>query len=128
MRFPERMLLKLPDGTLGRIDVVAGGGRRSEFIRGAIEAALGGGSVSGIPRGSVARDRSVAPKVSVKPVPRGLRPDAIALLDLVRERSVSARDAGEELGWFEMRVSRAENELLGAGLVRIAGGLLVHSG
>ncbi len=45
MKFPEKILLKLSEGTLARIDAVSG--NRSEFIRNAVDVALSGVKISG---------------------------------------------------------------------------------
>ena len=40
MKFPERMLLKLPAGMLARIDALVPAGGRADFVRLAIERLL----------------------------------------------------------------------------------------
>lgn len=138
MRYPEKFLLKLPDGWLSRIDGVSG--NRSEFIREAIGVALGvdgpSGSVSdkvpekvgrpdpvpGVPASGVLVNR----KGSVVD-PAGLRPDAVVLLAALRKKRMTSQGAEREMGWMGLRYSRAEGELLSSGLAWLDGGILCAS-
>ena len=117
MLYPERMLLKLPSGTLCALDGLAE--NRSDFVRGLILAAVSGecsGAVSGDP---LVRDDVTRPCAVLS--------DADVLLGLLRDRSLSSRDAGKVLGWMDGRVERAERELINAQLVFYRSGLLVAS-
>ena len=94
MKYPEKVLLKLESGTLARIDACSE--NRSDFIRGAISSALGD----------------------------DLPADARVLLDRLRRRPSSSRDAERHFGWLGLRYSKAERALLDRELIRVRGGVL----
>ena len=153
MKYPEKMLLKLPEGTLARLDAISG--NRSKFVRDLVLGAVSGGGKpepvvrEGTPKPvrkpfgekpekSIVQKPQTAPRVSVGkkknstvPVEEvearlgKLRPDARDLYAVVRGGSVSPRVAATELGWMQMRVDRAERELVNAGLVSYQSGLMV---
>lgn len=132
------MQVRFPDGTFAAIDAVCS--NRSEFIRYAVAEALKAGSGQ--------RAKTDAPAIAeraVKEVPAkrlrskknfdgqavstdGLRPDAAALLEALRKKRMSPKDAEKAMGWLGLRYSKAEGQLLLAGVVRVEGGVLVAEG
>ena len=118
MKFPEKMLLKLPAGTLGRIDAVCG--NRSDWVRGVIEGALcGDGGVKEL-------DLSVE---AVTEGPKGVRAgrwdaDKAALLSAMGVGPCLPRKLEERLGWTVQRVDRVSNMLIAEGKVSFSGGVL----
>lgn len=137
--------VRLPDDLVARIDVVAGKGKRGEWLRGAAERALGGveppaeavrvssardrqsGSVSGP---AVGRSENAAKRVKPDaPVPVAgepvfKRPDDGVLWRALRVKRGTAREMRDRLDWMEMRVERALSSLLSSGLVRVHEGLV----
>lgn len=128
MKYPEKMLLKLPDGFLARID--AASSNRSDFVRSAIEAALGGDVAPVVPAEPVDVHKDVDRRVAMAaPVDKRssdrFRADDDALLDYVRSHPrVNVRSICEGLGWFEVRVSKGIARLGSLGLVRFSGGFV----
>lgn len=132
MKYPEKILLKLPAGTLARIDAVSG--NRSEFVREALLSFLDGGEKSSV----VVCDKGGAEKpvsenaggskknFDRKPIEKdGLRPDEAVLLEAVRRKRMTSQQADRAMGWLGLRFARAESELLSRGLIRVDGGVLV---
>ena len=111
MEMDGRIMLRVPDGLLDRIDAVRGGETRSGFIRGAVEVALG----------VEVRREPERKKISSVPA------DQIVLLALVRKRVLSSRDAEKALGWLGLRYGNAERGLLKAGLIEVRDGVLVEA-
>lgn len=126
MKYPEKLLLKLPAGTLAAIDLV--GSNRSEFIRSAVQSAL-------VPSREMSRRAVGGPVVSdgvrsSKPVP--VQKNSIARADLkdgdldvlaaLADSNLTERSLAKVLGWTEMRVSKAVARLSAAGLVKFTGG------
>jgi hypothetical protein len=146
MRYPEKVLLTLEEGTLARID--AASGNRSEFIRAAVAEKLDGAAEDGGATsiyvaslrkqladltGEVERLRAavpvkkpyVAPKVSSEKDwslehPRWGEDNAVILGAL--DGPKSARSLVAVLGWQEMRVDRALQRLMKGGMVTSEGG------
>lgn len=137
MKYPEKILLKLPEGCLGRIDAVAS--NRSEFIRDAVEAALGGDTTlvekpASIPaRKAVPQKKnSIVPpsdKTEVKPklaaAPSGRQADAAAVLGVIRSKRLTSRQVEAEMGWLGLRYANAEKLLLSSGAAAVVDGHLV---
>jgi hypothetical protein len=149
-KYPEKFLLKLPEGTLGRIDAVSG--NRSDFIRDAIEDSLGGVSekknsivapvsVKG-PVGSgkpltayrqLIHDAS-SPAVELPDEPQNIpenipsvsprERDKELLLSLIRGKSLTSRSARDALGLPGLRYDNAEKALLTDGVIAIYDGIL----
>ena len=132
--------IRLDEELVSRVDAL--GGNRSDFVRGAVAAALGGDLTSGldVPTDpakanlkkhgfSNVDDGRVGQNLPQKSVDRsggsGLRPDDDEVLACVRvnprrgERALS-----EVLGWPEIRVSKSLGRLGSAGLVRFSGGVV----
>ena len=130
MKYPERMLLKLPDGCLGRIAAASCGGSSAEFVRGAIAVALGDPAV-GIPASkpavrSKSKSRPAAePEKKFDDCSAGLTPDQSELLALVCGGPIMSRVAEDHFGWLGLRYQNAERGLSSAGLIRFEGGMLV---
>jgi hypothetical protein len=150
MQFPEKMLLKLPEGSLGRIDAAAGKGGRSEFVRAAIEVALGAVSlghleaaakapndiVKGLPmKAAPGGPRKYEPATKMPVLPKrsekSARPssgrwdvDDAAFLEAVGSGPVSSREVMDRLGWLQGRYDRAERAALRGGKVFASGGFL----
>ena len=133
MKFPEKILLKLPDGTLGRIDAITP--NRSEFIREVVLRELvvrGGVMPIGAKKKSfvtpdpypvqVAPDAAKARPAAAR---SGRQSDAAELLSLIRSKRLSSRQAESEMGWLGLRYSNAENLLINSGAIVLDGGLLV---
>lgn len=111
MKYPEHILVKFPAGTKDRLK--ACDGSMQDFIRGAVEAALGGGISGSVSRSS---DRPVGRKnwrenlVSESE----LSSDGRILLDAVRKRQVvSRREVRRDFGWDEGVLLRASLEVRG---------------
>jgi len=132
MKFPEKILLKLPSGTLDRIDAITP--NRSEFIREVVlrELVVRGGVM---PVGS--KKKSFVPPepdpvlsaidaAKARPVaPSGRQADAAELLAVIRSKRLSPRRAEAEMGWLGLRYSNAEKLLLSSGAAVLDGGFLV---
>jgi hypothetical protein len=140
------VLVKLGPGVAERIDVVAGRGMRSAFIRDAVDAALGGVAKPVVPKPVVvAGDPPDALRVAdfVKPVAvvpsagfvKAVNPSAAqAAYDArwaeddaaVREYLVgkvrTERDIALALGWAPMRASRSLRAVVEAGTVVVERG------
>ena len=131
------MKVRFGDGTFARIDAVAS--NRSEFIRGAVEAALGGDTTSvekpaSVPvRKSVPQKKnSIVPssdKAAVNPklaaAPSGRQADAAAVLGVIRSKRLTSRQAEAEMGWLGLRYANAEKLLLSSGAAAVVDGHLV---
>jgi Arc/MetJ-type ribon-helix-helix transcriptional regulator len=128
------MQVRFPDGTFARIDEVSS--NRSEFIRYAVDKALKAGSgqrpktdvpaiaeraVKEVPAKRVRSEK----KIDGQAVSDGLRPDAKVLLEALRGKRMTSRDAEKAMGWMGLRYSKAEGQLLLAGAIRVEGGVLV---
>jgi hypothetical protein len=127
-KYPEKFLLKLPEGTLGRIDAVSG--NRSDFIRDAIEDSLGG----------VCEEKNsiVAPAVELPDEPQNIpenipenipsvsprERDKELLLSLIRGKALTSRSARDSLGLPGLRYDNAEKALLTDGVIAIYDGIL----
>lgn len=151
MRYPEKFLLKLPEGTLGRVDAVSG--NRSEFIRDAVLSALGDGVVmSGPPAekliseglreharlvtdignsavGKISGGEKVDHKKNSKAaaLTKGSdqkSDDERVLLDFLRCGVRTEREIAREIGWTAMRVSKVVARLGSAGKVKFRGGAI----
>ena len=132
MKFPEKILLKLPSGTLDRIDAITP--NRSEFIREVVlrELVVRGGVM---PVGSKKKSfvppepdpvQAVIDEIAVRPVaPSGRQADAAALLAVIRSKRLSPRRAEAEMGWLGLRYGNAEKLLLSSGAAVLDGGFLV---
>ena len=90
-------------------------GSRSEFVRLAVEDALG--ALDGPEKRKVVVPRPEVPKRAF-----GLSPDAAGLM---RVLPGIPRKLCDDLGWMPGRLEKAERELLGAGLIEAVGGRLV---
>lgn len=111
----DLMQVRFPDGTFAAIDAVAT--VRSEFIRGAVADALDGpGRIKRAPKKSEIRATSV-------PSPR--EADKAALLEALRARRMSSREAEAAMGWPGLRYRNAERDLMASGKVLAQGGVLV---
>lgn len=124
------MKVRFGDGTFDRIDAVSG--NRSEFIRGAVEAALGGAyepvkkidmpasepvETHTLPVPQKKNSIVPSPKVGkayTKPVsPRAA--DIEALRALIGEKRLTSRQAEQAMGWLGLRYANAEKGLLQSG-------------
>lgn len=134
MKYPEKILLKLPAGTLARIDAVSG--NRSEFVRDALLSVLGGGDLQKVQIAGPKKTGAEKPvsenaggskkNFDRKPIEKdGLRPDEAVLLEAVRRKRMTSQQADRAMGWLGLRFARAESELLSRGLIRVDGGVLV---
>ena len=131
------VLVRLGEGVPERIDLVAGKGGRSEFVRRAVLAALGDeGVVTSdgaddvdvvAPKPKVVVTKPAVVRVEPKPVVKakpGSIPDAARpLVDVLQFRRLTAREASIELGWPIMRVEAAA-KALGDRIVVRAGGVM----
>lgn len=113
---------------------------RSEFIRDAVEAALGVSSdpVAKINTPKVIPVRKPAPqkKNSIVPpsdeksevmtaAPSGRQADAAAVLEVVRSKPQSSRQVEAAMGWMGLRYANAEKLLMRSGAVAVVDGHLV---
>lgn len=136
--------VRFADGVLARIDAVAGKGRRAEFIRDAVDRALSGGAVvpkvpTGLKPMVIGVDFGSPPDASVcevvsTPGAANIRRRVLAaaeqersdkmklLLETVRRRAMTARDASLELGWPEILTAKVADKLFAAGLVHFPRG------
>lgn len=136
--------VRFADGVLARIDAVAGKGRRAEFIRDAVDRALSGGAVvpkvpAGLKPMVIGVDFGAPPDASVRealstPGAANIRRRVLAaaeqersdkmklLLETVRRRAMTARDASLELGWPEILTAKVADKLFAAGLVHFPRG------
>lgn len=73
-------------------------------------------------RESVGAALSLVPKVAKPAVKSGMTADMRALLDLVKKKPLTARQAVIALGWFVVRVTKAEDALSKAGLIHYPSG------
>lgn len=105
----DLMQVRFADGTFARIDEVSG--NRSEFIRGAVDVALGGVPASA---------NVVSEKIPVD----FLEADKAALLALLSERRLGSRDAARRLGLPGRRYDNAERALLASGAILSVSGVL----
>lgn len=103
---------------LAEIDAVCGG-NRSEWLRCAIRGALDGGVEPVVDRGAVSEPVSADPGVGAR-----LHPKSAELLEFIRGKRLSSRDAERRLGWSGLLFHRAEAELLRLRLARMDAGLL----
>lgn len=136
------VLVQLGEGVAERIDAVAGSGRRAEYIRSAVMAALGEAVGSAPMRpaadpapavlmgpaevsqvaGAVPSQRSV-PLSERTPAVRGAESrarradDCRVLLDVLRGKRMTVRDAVKELGWAELRLEKVAAKLMASGLI-----------
>lgn len=133
MRYPEKFLLKLPEGTLGRVDAVSG--NRSEFIRDAVLSALGEvagksrKSEIGKPAPKISGGEKVDHKKNMKAaaLTKGSdqkSDDERVLLDFLRCGVRTEREVAREIGWTAMRVSKVVARLGSAGKVKFRGGAI----
>ena len=113
----QRVLVQLGDGVAERIDGLVGFGRRSDFIRSAIDAALY--AREGVAAATIARVSSGV----VLPVAASDRwsEDQREMMEALRGRRFTVRRAAAHLGWAEMRVERAARALSEAGLLAFSG-------
>ena len=130
---------------MARVDACAAG--RSEFIRAAVEAALGAGDALALNpayadvdpaallpapakknslKGSVSKGSGVSP-VKASGARSGRQDDAAALLSLIGSKRLSPRQAEAETGWLGLRYANAEKLLLSSGAAVRDGGFLVPS-
>ncbi len=128
MKFPEKFLLKLPAGTMARIE--AASPNRSEWIRDVLLGALD--AWEGVDGGGETKSELVRPGEAIR-IPRGfdpkcLRPDALVLLGAIQKKRMTSRQAEAELGWLGLRYSNAEKSLIAADLVVLQDGVLVAEG
>ncbi len=117
--------IRLDEDLVARVDGL--GVNRSEFIRDAVEAALGAGG--DVPKAALVEKRS-APKKNpivpaVKPLDARREADVKFLLSEIRRLRLTSRQAEALMGWFGMRYRNAENHLLKSGGVVVVDGLLV---
>ena len=131
MKYPEKFLLKLPVGTLDRIDGVSE--NRSSYIRGLIAADLAGPSEIVLDGG---KKNSIVPAVQkvgvAKKIPEIIpdrnvdrkAADDVSVLDFLRCGIRTERDAAKALGWGSMRVSKSVARLGAAGRVKFSGGAI----
>lgn len=124
------MMARFPSGTFQRIDAVSG--NRSEFVRGAVAAALAVGNVPDAVRsekksdGLALEDRieRATAVLDAKYPKKAVSDDREVLLALVKKKALSERQAMEALGWMELRVSKVAGKLSGSGLIRYRDGLM----
>lgn len=121
------MTVRFSDGTFSRIDAAAGDGKRSEFIRAAVEAALGGSGPKVSPGVVKAVVRSEAKPVVVRSVPKAIgRPVSRWASDprygefrdmVLRSGSVGVTSAQvvRETGWTPLLVERFADAMHGCG-------------
>ncbi len=135
--YPEKFLLKLPAGTFARIGAVSS--NRSEFVRAAIEAALGAGpekknSIVARAPSDILEDLPMKPapdgphKVDVRTPLPSLSPrdrDKALLLSLIRGKSLTSRSARDAMGLPGLRYDNAEKALLTDGVIAVHDGILV---
>ena len=131
---------RLDEDLVSRIDGT--GLKRSDFVRGAIEAALCGSVVPepvSAPEPTPAAVAALEPAVVSTSVPKknnsgvssdgfrvdAFRSDSLVLLEALRKKRMTPRDAERAMGWLGLRYSRAEAELLGAGVICLDDGFLV---
>lgn len=113
------VLVQFGAGIVERIDDKAGSGRRAEFIRSAVETALGVVASVETPAAKVsvpARPSVPAADARRKAFEDQRRDDVAALLSALRVRPMSERQLVDALGWQEMRVSKVIGWALAAGL------------
>ncbi len=150
MKYPEKFLLKLPEGTLGRVDAVAD--NRSEWIRGLVLRELGADGVGktevvGKSHKPDAADRKLTvfesvvlgkknstagaskqkadqARVALRAAENAKRnyDDDAFLLDFLKCGVRTERQIAKEIRWPEMRVSKAVARLGAAGKVKFSGG------
>lgn len=101
--------LRLPTGLVLDIDGRSGLRGRSAFIREALEAA-----VSSVQAVSVA---GVAKRVDRQ------KTESEILLDAIRVRPMTARQAAAELGWTELLAQKVSDKLGAAGLIHFPRGM-----
>ena len=110
--------LRLPENLFKKLEVARGERSRNSFVSDILSAQLGLSPESEEP----VPDRQIEPKPeeskTYTPVPR--RDDEL-LLKYISDRSVSLRWARQDLDWPEIRVERAANKLLNAGLIKFVG-------
>lgn len=119
--------VRFADGVLAQIDAVAGKGKRAEFIRDAVAAALKLSQKS-VPASPAVRPvlpssmRSV-PLTEAQRVAANERADKMtALLEAIRLRAMTAREAAAELGWPELLVAKVADKLAAAGMIHFPRG------
>jgi len=127
--------VRFRDGTFDRIDAVYE--NRSEFIRCAVDAALGSDPVRAVPVPVEPAVDTPAPqkKNSIVAVPKGSRSGAVSLRDgdmasimeIVGSGRFTSRDIADRLGLAGLRYSRAEAALLKGGRIRFDGGVVCAS-
>ena len=131
------MKVRFGDGTFARIDAVAS--NRSEFIRDAVEAALGGDTTlvekpASVParKPSPQKKNSTGPssdKTEVNPkmaaAPSGRQADAVSVLGVIRGKRLTSRQVEAEMGWLGLRYANAEKLLLSSGAAAVVDGHLV---
>ncbi len=122
MALSERVLLKLSKEMLGQVDELAGAGRRSDFIRTAIEERVARESVAEAPKSAVV-EKSAQAKKDRAPA-HGLRADDSLVLEQLGRKRGTARMVAKEMGWEELRVAKSGERLQSAGLVRFDRGVM----
>ena len=125
--------VRLDEDLIARLEGV--GEKRSDFVRAAIEAALGVGgldapvaakSVKKVDMASAPKKNSIAVPVEKATSVSGFRvADEEALVALLRKRPLSSRDAERSMAWLGLRYPNAEKALLSSGRVAVVDGLLV---
>jgi len=129
---------RLDEGLVSRIDEVSSD--RTGFVREALERALAGasdGSVTSFNRPKRERRPDPAVEAVKAAIPEKVRvpakkgfttplreADKAAVLDLIRKKRVSSRQAEQEMGWPGLRYANAEKALLADGTVEVVNGLL----
>lgn len=122
--------ISLPDELLAKMDAACGGIPRSAWVRRVIERALAdeGGVVKRMSPGAVARAIEAVqkpveakPPVAVSgrmnPIPDRGKAEIALLLEALRVRPMTAREAAKELDLPEMKVTAMERALNQAGLI-----------
>jgi len=108
------VLVRFADGVAERIDDLVGFGRRADFIRSAVDAALFQrcGAMIAAPVSASVLPVAASDRWSL---------DQREMLEALRGRRFTVRRAAAHLGWAEMRVERAARALSEAGLLAFSG-------
>lgn len=126
MKYPEKVLLKLPAGTLEEIDGVCD--NRSDWLRGLITAALGGGArieAGHVPGPLILPDPPKKNSIKGSGLGTRLPADAQVVLEAVRSKRRGSQEHERSFGWLGLRYLNAEKTLLDAGAVAVVDGCLV---
>ena len=99
--------VRLPADLVDALDRESGPRGRNGFIRRAIEKALG-----------------IAPSVSKKTDSVVPRKDDEILLEYLGDRRLTKRQVSQDLDWTSLRIDKAAEKLVNAGLIKFVGGVM----